>query len=273
MSIRNAVAVVATLAVFQACVPIADDPAPRGAAGFTLTPTPASAGAPFVTADGYTITIERLVLAVRASSSDSGIQGTTIYYGSKAAQVYATGIRERTVPVTLNFTHFNINYPDTSDDEFERSISDADFKRLQSPFDFSDTQAFSEDDPSSIRLKLGPSVIVSMRATRNSQTFRLDVALGVFAAKALTANLVIERNALVSASVSVDAQALFSNGAELRFAEFAAADGNSDETISWNELIAAPTTPSQFGGVVSNPPKNLGSLLATRCSKLLQRKP
>jgi hypothetical protein len=268
MNLHRHFAALAVLLASQACVPITDDPVPRGAAGFTLTPTPASAGVPFLTADGYTITVNRLVLAVSASSGDSGTQGTSIFYGSTSGQVYATGIRERAAPISLAFTHFRLGEPGASYADVERSISDTDFARMQATLDFSDARTFNEDGP----ISFGPSVLLALRAVRGGQSVRVDVTLGVFN-NTLRAEIPVQRNALAVAAVSVDAQALFKDGNELRFAAFVAADSNADGTVSPGELRAAPTTPSQLVGIARNPPENLGSLLATRGAQMLQLKP
>ncbi len=65
---------IAAFVAIAACVPSAEEPKPRGAIGFSLVPSQATRGVPFTTRDGYTLTIERLVVRLDVNASEGGGQ-------------------------------------------------------------------------------------------------------------------------------------------------------------------------------------------------------
>lgn len=237
MRLRHALA----CAALCACVPSTEAGAPRGAAGFDIVPSSGSRGTPFVTDDGYTITIERLVVLARVSSNDATVFDTygRVLRGTQGGAIFQRALPLGTTEVQMGLQGLYIGeYGQNVAQQVEDwdLLSPAEQARLSLPADSS--------GPGGSSGGLGPAALLDVRATRGTTTFTLRTSLAAasyFSREHNVASLQVQADALVTQPAQLRGEALFSTSTgQVRFATFASADTDGDGVVSREELQAAP---------------------------------
>jgi len=216
-SFRSAVLALALVS----CVPAEDESDPRGALGITTVPSPGSRGEPFVTADGWTVRVEELVILaeIRAEALDpksvdgfqsleSSSQGPYLFKASRSESFFAPGLPAGRGRVSLAFQTLLVDHryaaivaaqtiPEARGVEpalSDRFLRPADFG---GPFDeMPGTTAF------------GPGLLLVARATKGTRSVEIDFSLS----GAVTPDIPLEvrANALNDVRVKAVAENLFS---------------------------------------------------------------
>ncbi len=244
MRLRRALA----CAVLCACVPSTEEATPRGAAGFDIIPSSASRGEPFITEDGYTITVERLVVIALVSSNDATVYDTygRVLRGTKGGAVFQRALPLGETQVRLGLQGLYIGaYGQNAARQVEDwdQLTPAEQARL--------SQTADSSVPSGSGGGLGPAALLHVRATRGTTTFVMRVSLAatsLFSDRSSNATLRVERDAVALSPAQLRAEAFFgaSTGAK-RFATFADADVDGDGVVSRDELLQAPIAPTDGG--------------------------
>lgn len=242
MNARRALA----CAALCACVPSTEAGAPRGAAGFDIVPSSASRGEPFTTVDGYTITVERLVVIALVSSNDATVFDTygRVLRGTQGGAVFQRALPLGESQVRLGLQGLYIGpYGQNAARQVEAwdELSPAEQTRL--------SQTADSSVPSGSGGGLGPAALLDVRATRGETTFVMRVSLaatGFYSDRTNEATLRVERDALALTPAQLRAEAFF----QKRFATFADADVNGDGVVSRDELLEAPIAPGDGGDLI-----------------------
>lgn len=236
-------------AALCACVPSTEAGAPRGAAGFDIVPSSASRGEPFTTVDGYTITVERLVVIALVSSNDATVFDTygRVLRGTQGGAVFQRALPLGESQVRLGLQGLYIGpYGQNAARQVEAwdELSPAEQTRL--------SQTADSSVPSGSGGGLGPAALLDVRATRGGTTFVMRVSLastGFYSDRTNEATLRVERDALALTPAQLRAEAFFGAG-EKRFATFADADVDGDRVLSRDELLEAPIAPTDGGDLI-----------------------
>jgi hypothetical protein len=224
---RAALALVLT--VTGACVPASEEHPPAGAAGFETAPSAQTQGETFTTADGWDVTIEKLVvqLSVSASAESLGYGSSEpyIFDARKPARIFARALPVGRARVVASFYGRYIGYSDNNYlDRVERiNVDDetnARFNRLP------DEGQESDYTP-------GPSVLLVVRAQRDGRVITLDVALNVTSPISSRLDqffgdaVDVREDELASVSMPIHAETFFPVFDDIAGSD---ADGNGDVT-------------------------------------------
>ncbi len=259
--------------VLCACVPATDDAEARGAAGFDIVPSAASAGASFATDDGYQITVDRMVMVMTAVTTDSQDYGSLgrVLLGTDRAQVFSRAIPEGPHQVTLGFTGLYLGY------EAKELIARVDgWDSIRPDEQERLTRAADSDRSSNYQ---GPALLLTLHADKGEMHLRMQVALGSVSRISGTgraAMVDVKRNALAARTADVRPEGLFadSNGTS-SFRSFAEADASGDGLIVPAELAAGKITAREAQDAeLPSPDRNtMGLLLARMQTGLLVVRP
>lgn len=296
MSLRHARACLCALLV--ACVPAAEDPPPRGALGANLVPSDATRGVPFVTGDGYEVTVERtaLYLSINVQTiprvKGSDLDGFESFGGESvfADLRYPTSLLVR----ALNLGRRN-GYMRT--ERFDSYIFSGAISRQG--LDRTIKRSHTEDiDILGLgvgidTLRREPMGLVRIRATRGGEEWRMDLVLApdqpVPAGTLLDGE--VKKDELTALEVPVHVENIFRfvdddlvpRGVPM-FGPYVAADSNRDRLIEAQELSAfVPTSDSMPAcarpdsekdcgppGRLVLAPRNASQLLGYRLTALFQ---
>lgn len=222
-----------------ACVPSVEDPSPHGAAGFSFIPSDATRGAAFVTRDGYTLTIERLVVRLFV---DGGSSNGTLMSLSTSATAYATEVPEGGTEISL-ITNARAPVADP-EPEVRHGVTDEEDARFSVPPDLVGTGPRSNSEYCN-GPEGRPTVLLAMRAERAREKYRIDLSLCVLGAGPAGVPIDVRRDELTTVPLFVRAERLFSTTGRTEdepypwFGSFAVADRNDDGLLTPEELAAA----------------------------------
>lgn len=241
-------AVLGAAVVSSACVPASEPAPPAGALGFALVPSAAARGEPFVTSDGWTVVIDKLVFQVSIEASPfvaspeqrfSNAGGTSRFDGSKPAVVFARAISvgPSTVDVSLTATYLGRGGPPADEKELvSLGVSSEVAARFRAAPDVSRSE--NTYDGSFFQ---GPSMLLAIHASRGDRVVSFDLTFdisGGYMPSKSPHDVVAD--ALVAVPATTVAEALFTNDAnELELDAFADADTNGDGTLTAAEILAA----------------------------------
>lgn len=238
---------VLAIALLAACVPSTESRTAAGAAGVVTEPSAASRGEPFVTADGWTLVIDSLILQAEvAVVSQNGQQSA---YGSTTSYLWDARRRVELFTPALELGSWLVRVAPRSRyltsngfDEIENlgvetSLEARFYQPVVTPFD-----AFGDD------FRRGPSALLVVRATKGTREVSMSVALGrPLGGSAPSVGLaepvhvvLVEANALSTSSIRVDGSRFFlDDDRALRFDLLAAADADADGAITDFELASS----------------------------------
>ncbi len=225
-------------------------------------PSGASRGEPFTTVDGYTITVERLVIIALVTSNDATAFDTfgRVVRGTRGAAVFqrALPLGESEVRLGLQGLYIGVYGQNAA-----RQVEDWD--QLGPDEQARMSRAADSTVPSGSGGAVGPAALLDVRATRGSATFVMRVSLAstaLYADHSRTATLRVARDALALTPAQLRAEAFFGD----HFETFAAADSDGDGVVTREELLKAPIAPTD-GGDLTLPgarPVTAMELLAAR---------
>jgi hypothetical protein len=282
-----------TLALLAGCVPASDELPPAGAAGFAVEPSPPARGEPFMTADGWSIRFERVLVlaAVFAEPASprlggSGNQESYLWNGAAPAVIFARALpvgpcRVRAWPQSRYLPAGGSDGPFSDPGEILAVPPElaARFGHVaDNGFDHGvivneHGGGFQEERD---RWGFGPSIVFAVRAERGGRVVALDLALNAVPAgfvgpaepESVTV-LDVQKNALVLGPLTVEPERIFAEG----FEQVADADADGDGRITADELRAVeleceecPTGPLPPGVDVK---RTLLGRLAERASEVL----
>lgn len=250
------------LAVLASCVPASEPRPPAGAAGFAVEPSPGARGTPFTTDDGWTLTVDALVVRAYVDVTPA----TPRFYGGSDDFLFdATTRQELWVPAVpvgpasvtayLRGRYIYEGSERYADDVLVFGVGDDVAARFSRPAD----GGGSTD---------GPSVLLSVRGARGGRSVRLALALAADAGTSLgsAAPVEVRESAVALTDLEVAPEAVFGGG--LAFGALADADGDGDGEISADELRARPIETPVEGA----PADSLLDALARRCGTALLRR-
>ncbi len=274
-------ALVAALAA--GCVPSTEDNVdPRGAAGARFLPNAVARGAPFLSSDGWTITIDRIALVaqVTAQGQTNGSGGYVVWDGSQTAETWVPALAVGACAVNVRLEGVFLG-PD-------RSISLERAGVLQASKIAPEVAAivFTTPDNASATLAVstafgrvaqGPAIVFAAHAVRGGQ--RMMIGLSLAAAFTVTTDparvvlLTIPQDDVLFAQYEVRPELIFTSGTDataIAFEPLAEADrrGNNDGIISADELhaISLLSTEAAASGC-----EDASGLLSIDCATLLDR--
>ncbi len=275
-------AAAAACAACASCVPASEPAEPAGAIGFRTEPSAATRGEPFVTADGWTLTVSMLAFEVNVQSYGASVRlyarsESYRFRASESAEIFTREIPPGPASVHLTLQGGFLRRSDFDDSVQNLDLPDAVVARFLRP---ADADTFP---PSYSGGRNGPTMVLVMRAERAGRAITIDLSVGTLSLSgtrvAWTAAGEVRADALAAARLRVRAEALFTDpqSGALLFDEFAAADGNADGSLDAAELlVASPCAPEDVSGPCSanDGPLGsgaLGSLADARSTRLIDR--
>lgn len=255
------VSALALASVVFACVPASEKHPPAGAGGFVIEPSPGARGEPFTTRDGWTITIDKLVVRARVSVNPTVSNNGTytqerneahLFDGSKQAQIFTPGVDVGDARISAALDSRSIFFGPGSDYKEDLDIVNVgseDVARFEQAAD----QGLQGG--SGYFYGSGPSVLLELHATKAPRTLSLRAAIstgyGSFDDRGAGVVIPIREDDVSYAQLDVRPEAVF-DGSLFGFVPFEAllgADANGDGVVTGEELrLAAPPTPANRGG-------------------------
>ncbi len=274
-------AVLALALTLASCVGSGEETDPRGALGIVTVPSPGSRGEPFVTADGWTIHVEALIVQVSIVGSavdpaveavpekrvlETSYQGPYLVRASAPESFFAPGLPVGPGTVRLPFSRLEVGSTRLTNEPHEtqpRNVEPALSARFFAPPDALDPEFDSPGPPD-----FGPSILLVARAEKNGRVVTIDFTFnGAFRPFGDTP-LEIRKNVLNEARLALVAENLFSGptgyelrcrpddsgvlkpgtpklslSAELFFDDLASADADDDGKLSAAELRRPSVAP------------------------------
>jgi hypothetical protein len=260
------VALVVPVVLVSACIPASEPHPPAGAAGFSLEPSPAAGGAPFQSGE-WTLTIEKLVVAMRitvvpasardpqsSSGSSAGFEAgfeTIVFNGAQGGQFFAPGVSVGRADLCLHYSSPFTYPPSSSSGDASNFLSVGGID----PSDLDRLKELSDEGlkgSSSFGFGQTPTVLLDVKGRRGGQVVLLR------SAPLVTGPLPSESDVACPGVIGVDIQASALSLARLAvrperaFAENEAlwraivgADANGDGITTGAELRAAQTDQPQ----------------------------
>jgi hypothetical protein len=231
----------------SACVPAGPDEDPHGGAGAHFVPSPAANGQPFVTTDGWTVTVDRIALSaifsamsaptprqvVKGSGGDSA-QGNYLVDASKEQDLVLRAFPAEHVDLNVQLwdTVATFSLGALTDPPAMHGVDSALAARFtESP----DSDEPGLDGEPSIS-DSGPTIILAAHGAKGGRTVRFDLGFQSFSPSA-TGGIDLQPNTLTERTFEVRVEALFTNDAgALAFDDIDAADRDRDGQISPHEL-------------------------------------
>lgn len=244
------------------CVPSTEDADPRGAAGFSLLPSPATRGEPFETSDGYRITIDRIVVnALCVAESDvtreegtfDGSSEQTILDAAYGEPFYTPAVPAGMATVRFAFVQTAV-LPTVDRDPIVQAGARPYAYRFREAADVAID--YGTVDPG---FHFGPSLLVVFHAEGHGKTIAADLTFESYGGPDIspTPHVDVQANALAVFPLHVTAERLFvAQSSDLpfgaadvdqtpHFADLAAADANGDGQLTGAELTAAGDGPGR----------------------------
>lgn len=240
-------AILATFALFAACVPTEPEKEVRGGIALTPAPSEATAGRPFQSPDGWTVTLEKTALRVYAYAVVRQVNDT--YYGSGqgspriidpryACEVRVTGLAPGPAALTVQLQPTNPDYVQELAEYEHCAVDDEVLRRFKTYAD--DTLYLSQCVGC---FRSGPSLYVKGSATKGGQRIRFELGLSVDTFLGPTSKSGDEVDGtLVDVVANQGTPARFEVHFEQMFADgldaMAAADADGDGDVTAEELRA-----------------------------------
>jgi hypothetical protein len=254
------------------CLTAGEGPPPRGAAGFTVSPSPVTLGAPLRTRDGYTIYVERFVINLSPSTTNDSQR--KLFAVTGPVDVFVRAVPEGNVSLRLTL---GSGVPFRDSDSV--GISGPERERFEAV-----PNAARDGGVSPFRQF--PSLLLVARAEGNGRTYTIDVTLSAVDVEGATREVAVRRDAVTLLPAALRAEELFAIGGVsfapgvrvtpkegfVSFQSFANADADGDGKLTAFELGAAqPSTEEQDDAKdhLSGPVVNLAELLVARTMRLL----
>lgn len=260
-------------ALLVACVPASETDMPKGAAGFSSDPTPATRGEPFTTNDGWTLTFTRIAVmanisAVSANPAYAGGAERWEWNAAMHAEPFAraVGVGPAAVSVTLQ----GLGLPARRRDDVSRVNIDAETDALFRVA-ADDDNSYSTDD----RYRDGPSLVFTVEARKNERTITLALGLLGAGGNSLplerTHTLVVRQDELTALPLLIAGEKLFVGGTDPYTGYFdflANADENADHRLTPDELLRVPVD-CETCATLGSPPENALMLISSRAAFVL----
>jgi hypothetical protein len=255
----------AILALIAACVPTEPERDPRGGISVTFLPSEATAGVPFQTNDGWTVTIEKTALRAQASAASQALGG----YGGGAGRPHvfdpryecelrATGLAPGPTAVYIMLQTYDPHWDDEVDDSDVCAVDPLTLRRFRS---YADNVVVTPEvlDGTDYQYASTPSFYVKARAEKDGRVLSFDWALAISTSApdlgswdengmwkpsgSLFDNVVnVLPNQGVPARFEVHFESFFGGGVE----PLAAADANGDGAVTPDELREVKLTCSTY---------------------------
>ena len=275
-------ALVAALAA--GCVPSTEDNLdPRGAAGARFVPDAVAMGTAFTTGDGWTITIDRLVLVaqVTAQGQTNGSGGYVVWDGAQKAETWVPALPVG--PAAVNARLEGVFLGGDRKIGLERSgvltaskvAPDVAALVFATPDNASSTLSVSTAFGP---IAQGPAIVFSAHADRDGQTMTIGLSLAaaftVLSDPGRVVLLTIPQNDVLFAQYEVRPELIFAAGSDdttaTAFQPLADADrlGNNDGVISADELHAISLLSTE---AAASSCEDASGLLSIDCATLLDR--
>lgn len=230
---KRALVLPLVVAALAACVPASEELPATGAAGFDLTPSPETASGTYVTADGWTVHVERFFVQVSVSATPLnlgyGNSEPYVFDATKPAQVFAPALPVG--PARVNISLYG-RYPSYSDNDYVDRV-----ERINVDEETNDRFKGVRGADANV-VYLGPSVIAVLRAENASRTVTLDAALRITTAPSFDDErgfrVEIPEDGIGAVPLFVHVEGLFGS-----FDDVAAADANGDGRVTGEELEAS----------------------------------
>ena len=245
----------ALLALIAACVPTEPEKDPRGGISVTFLPSEATAGAPFQTNDGWTVTIEKTAMRAQASAASQSLGG----YGGGSGQPHvidpryecelrATGMAPGPAAVYVMLQTFDPKWGQEIEDTDVCAVDPLTLRRFKT---YADDVVVTPEllDGTDYQYANTPSFYVKGKAVKDGRTLSFDWALGISTSPpdlgmwdengtwkpsgSLLDNVVnVMPNKGVPARFEVHFESFFAGGID----PLAAADTNGDGVVTPDEL-------------------------------------
>jgi len=218
------------------CVPASEKAPPAGAAGFDTAPSPATRGEPYVTNDGWTVTIDKLILqvtvAAQPSSRGYGETEPYIFDARSPQRIFVRALPTGPALLRIDWYGRYVDETDRNRDPFENiealGVTRDDARRfLHSP-----------DDAKAVPYSAGPSMELATTGTNGGRTVHLDLAVNVTSvanykptSEVTGYSVTIPEDGIDVVPLPLGAEALF-----VTFADIAAHDGDGDGIVTVQEL-------------------------------------
>jgi hypothetical protein len=260
-----------------ACVPASEKRPPAGAGGFAIEPSAAARGEPFVTTDGWTIMIDKLIVratinvtpAPFVNNTNWGSEDYHLFDGSKQARIFLPGIPVGAFLVRADpYSEYLVagrpaggllaNSYHTELDVV--GVGPADVARFA---ELSDEGLNTDSTPT---YGASPSVVLALRGRRGDQQISVSVAEGSTGSYVHSLDqgdaprIDIVANELVLATLHVTPELIF--GPDFGFTPLVAADRNGDAHITGDELRATPAAQRGSSPQEENPSPSTGGFYA-----------
>lgn len=237
--LRRFIGAIAVVATAASCVPPGAQPDPRGAIGVTAEPSAATRGEPFVTTDGWTVRIERLVLfamltAVEANATEGEpAEGLFLWNAGERTELILRAVRAgpRVVQAQLQGeVHFSVEGSPPSfytNMDVDPALEDR-FRLPPDGLEAADVGRFPKQ----------PGVLLAVRAEKGDRSIRLDVSLVGRDAK-LRQPIEVRADTITFVELEVLAERLFILDPETEstgIQEIADADHDGDGVVTGAEL-------------------------------------
>lgn len=255
----------AVLALVAACVPTEPEKFPRGGVAVRFAPSEATAGAPFTSSDGWTVTLEKTALHARASvlqqaigREDYGYGGTGslphIFDPRYACELRLSGLAPGPAMVAVELVAMDPRWQYNSAEESVCAVDPVTLKRFKTFAD--DARLTSPPDmlePDHYVVTYGPNVYVKGSAVKDGRVVSFDLALSASSVSTRSTVGELDENGVwhpldpddgssvnivanqgTPARFEVHFESLFAGGIE----PLAAADADGDGEVTAEELYA-----------------------------------
>jgi hypothetical protein len=278
--LRTTAAMTFAALLTAACVPATEELNPGGAVGFDLVPSATSQGEPFTTSDGFTLTVERAVLAMDITLNTSS-QKNLSSVNSREDAVWDTRTQAliflRALPIGQVFVSYRLSSISSYDLGDTREAGYRATSRDLSSFTKADLDRIRSWIANSRNTSNISSGRIVVSAKKGGQSWTLDVVLPAwFKAGSDTdgpeISFNVKQDALERRTVTVMLENLFRRAnmdTTLRFQAFVDADLNRDGTIDEAELSKAPTPDGEKDVMRGTINSKVYETLRGRMSKLL----
>ena len=226
------------LALLTCCVPASEKAPPAGAAGFDTEPSDPTKGDPYGTADGWTVTIDKLILqvtvAAQPASRGYGETDPYIFDARSPQRIFVRALPTGPAVLRIDWYGRYVNDTDPNRDPFENieslGVSPDDAKRfLHTP-----------DDAKAVPYSSGPSAVVAVTGTKDGRRVHLELAVNAAASKSFDPTTGVTGRSVTIPEDDIDAVPLPLR-AETVFPSFeniAARDADGDGVVTITELGA-----------------------------------
>jgi hypothetical protein len=177
--------VLALVALVAACVPTEPERDPRGGISVTFLPSEATAGVPFQTNDGWTVTIEKTALRAQASAASQALGG----YGGGAGRPHvidpryqcelrATGLAPGPAAVYVMLQTFDPKWGEEVDDTDVCAVDPVTVRRFKT---YADDIVVTPEvlAGTDYQYEPAPSFYVKAKAVKDGRVLSFDWALAI----------------------------------------------------------------------------------------------